>query len=232
MTKKQLLSVLTLSALALAQAGLASADEVSPIDPSTPATEQVVTKSPVETPTETPVIPTDPSTPDPSAPTDPVAPTTPEVPVEPSTPSTETPSDGTTDSSDNNTTAPSTPAETPTIPQQPQTDEGNQTSPQEGTVSGATGQVVQTVTPETPVQTNTGASIISTKDGQLILSDGSQVAPEAIGAKTNADKTITVTKADGTKATLPHTGEAASFLSALGIGLLGLVAFLFKKKAI
>ena len=122
---------------------------------------------------------------------------------------------------------------TPTTPTQPQSaDEGNQTSPQEGTVSGATGQVVQTVTPETPVQTNTGASIISTKDGQLILSDGSQVAPEAIGAKTNADKTITVTKADGTKATLPHTGEAASFLSALGIGLLGLVAFLFKKKAI
>ena len=73
---------------------------------------------------------------------------------------------------------------------------------------------------------------MSTKAGQLVLSDGSTVAPEAIGATTNTDKTISVTKADGTKATLPHTGEVTNLLSVLGVGLLGVLGFIFKKKAI
>ena len=103
---------------------------------------------------------------------------------------------------------------------------------QVGTISEATGQVVQNVTPDAPVQTNTGASIVSTQNGQVVLSDGSTVAPEAIGAVTNTDKTITVTKADGTKVTLPETGEAANFLAVVGTGLLGLVGFLFKKKLV
>lgn len=101
---------------------------------------------------------------------------------------------------------------------------------QVGTTSTVTGQVVQDVNANNPIYTNTGAAIVSTQNGQLVLSDGSTVVPEAIGAITNADKTITVTKTDGTKATLPETGEATSLLSMLGAGLLGLVAFLFKKK--
>lgn len=101
---------------------------------------------------------------------------------------------------------------------------------QVGTTSTVTGQVVQNVSADAPVYTNTGAAIVSTQNGQLVLSDGSTVAPATIGAVTNADETITVTQADGTKATLPETGEATSLLSMLGAGLLGLVAFLFKKK--
>ena len=101
---------------------------------------------------------------------------------------------------------------------------------QVGTTSTVTGQVVQDVNANNPIYTNTGAAIVSTQNGQLVLSDGSTVVPEVIGAITNADKTITVTKTDGTKATLPETGEATSLLSMLGAGLLGLVGFLFKKK--
>ena len=68
--------------------------------------------------------------------------------------------------------------------------------------------------------TNTGATIVSTQNGQLVLSDGSRVAPEALGAKTNSDKTISVTKADGTTTTLPETGEAQNVLGLLGSALL------------
>ena len=101
---------------------------------------------------------------------------------------------------------------------------------QVGTTSTITGQVVQNVTAQAPVVTNTGATIVSTKDGQLVLSDGSTVTPEAVGATTNSDKTITVTKADGTKATLPETGDKArSLLSALGAGLLVAAGFLAQK---
>ena len=98
---------------------------------------------------------------------------------------------------------------------------------QVGTTSTITGQVVQNVTAQAPVVTNTGATIVSTKDGQLVLSDGSTVTPETVGATTNSDKTITVTKADGTKATLPETGDKArGLLSILGLGLLVAAGFL------
>lgn len=100
---------------------------------------------------------------------------------------------------------------------------------QVGTTSQVTGQIVQAVTPQAPVQTITGASIISTEDGQVMLSDGSLVAPETVGATTNVDKTITVTKADGSKATLPHTGEEQSVLALIG-GLLLAGLAIFQKK--
>ena len=87
-----------------------------------------------------------------------------------------------------------------------------------------------TPTVENPVVTNTGASIVSTQNGQLVLSDGSRVAPEALGAKTNSDKTISVTKADGTTTTLPETGEAQNVLGLLGSALLGVTAWFFRKK--
>lgn len=101
---------------------------------------------------------------------------------------------------------------------------------QVGTTSTVTGQVVQNVTPQAPVVTSTGTTIVSTKDGQLVLSDGSTVTPEAVGATTNSDKTITVTKADGTKATLPETGDKArSLLSILGAGMFVAAGFLAQK---
>lgn len=101
---------------------------------------------------------------------------------------------------------------------------------QVGTTSTVTGQVVQNVSADAPVYTNTGATIVSTQNGQLVLSNGSTVAPETVGAVTNADKTITVTQADGTKATLPETGEAQSSLAAIGSALLGAVAWFARKR--
>ena len=94
---------------------------------------------------------------------------------------------------------------------------------------------MQDVTEQNPVRTNTGAQIVSTRDGQVILSDGTVTSPEAIGAKTNADKTITVTKEDGSTVTLPHTGDK----NTVAFGILGAMfavagltfAFKNKKKA-
>lgn len=116
------------------------------------------------------------------------------------------------------------------------TDEANsQGKSQIGTTSTSTGQTVQDVTEQNPVRTNTGAQIVSTRDGQVILSDGTVTSPEAIGAKTNADKTITVTKEDGSTVTLPHTGDK----NKVALGILGAMtavagltlAFKNKKKA-
>ena len=111
------------------------------------------------------------------------------------------------------------------------TDQANQAGEsQVGTTSSVTGQVVQNVSSEASVQTNTGVKIVSTENGLVKLSDGSLVTPEAVGAVTNADKTISVTKADGKKATLPHTGEAQSLLSFLGAALLTVAGYVFRKK--
>ena len=111
------------------------------------------------------------------------------------------------------------------------TDQANQQGKsQVDTTSSVTGQVVQNVSSEAPIQTNTGVKIVSTENGLVKLSDGSLVTPEAVGAVTNADKTISVTKADGKKATLPHTGEAQSLLSVLGAALLTVAGYIFRKK--
>lgn len=110
------------------------------------------------------------------------------------------------------------------------TDQANQQGKSQiGTTSTSTGQAVHDIT-KAPVQTNTGVKIVSTENGLVKLSDGSLVTPEAVGAVTNADKTISVTKADGKKATLPHTGEAQSLLSFLGAALLTVAGYVFRKK--
>ena len=110
------------------------------------------------------------------------------------------------------------------------TDQANQQGKSQiGTTSTSAGQTVHDIT-KAPVQTSTGDSVVSTQNGNLVLSDGSVVAPEALGAVTNADKTISVTKADVKKATLPHTGEAQSLLSFLGAALLTVAGYVFRKK--
>lgn len=249
MKKKQLLSALALSTLALAQAGFVSADEVTPVDPSAPSTEVVTpaeTEAPavqptapsVSTETEAPAVqPTEPSV-------TPVDPTTPEKPQgkdnagsldgvptdKPVTPDTSSTTDKP-QGKDNAGSLDGVPAEKPKT-----TDEANeQGKSQIGTTSTSTGQTVQDVTEQNPVRTNTGAQIVSTRDGQVILSDGTVTSPEAIGAKTNADKTITVTKEDGSTVTLPHTGDK----NTVAFGILGAMfavagltfAFKNKKKA-
>ena len=110
------------------------------------------------------------------------------------------------------------------------TDEANeQGKSQIGTTSTSTGQVVHDVTKE-PVETNTGASIVSTQSGNVVLSDGSVVAPEEVGGTVNEDKTISVTDKDGKLKTLPNTGTTESILGAIGAMLLTAVSYVYKKK--
>ena len=257
MNKKQVLATLALSTIALAQAGFASADELAPIDSSAPTTEVVTptapsasteTETPATQPTEPSVTPVDPTTPGvqgkdnaetPSASTE--APTAPaETPTVPSdTPVAELPQ-----GKDNAGSL----DDVPTVPSKPQgkdnaenldgvpaekpktTDEANeQGKSQIGTTSTSTGQVVHDVTKE-PVETNTGASIVSTQNGNVVLSDGSVVAPEEVGGTVNEDKTISVTDSEGKLKTLPNTGTAESILGAIGAMLLTAVGYFYKKK--
>lgn len=106
---------------------------------------------------------------------------------------------------------------------------------QVGTTSTVTGQVVENVTVDAPVYTNTGYQVVSTKDSQVIVAnaDGSTstVAPEAIGATLNSDQTISVQTVSGETKTLPHTGEKSGiFASISGIVLIGLAWVLRKNK--
>lgn len=110
------------------------------------------------------------------------------------------------------------------------TDQANQQGKSQiGTTSSSTGQVVHDVT-KAPVQTSTGDSIVSTQNGNLVLEDGSVVAPEALGAVTNEDKTISVSTADGKMVTLPNTGTKQSFLAVIGGMLFTAVSYFYKKK--
>ena len=239
MNKKQVLATLALSTLALAQAGYVSADELAPIDSSAPTTEVVTptapststeTEAPAVQPTEPSVTPVDPTTPDTSSTTDKGEPAiqpalsevvvtnkgTPEV--QPELPKAELPK------------AELPKAELPKAELPKTTVEANeQGKSQIGTTSTSTGQVVHDVTKE-PVETNTGASIVSTQGGNVVLSDGSVVAPEEVGGTVNEDKTISVTDKEGKLKTLPNTGTAESILSAIGGMLMTAVGYFYKKK--
>ena len=256
MNKKNVLAALALSTIALAQAGYVSADELAPIDSSAPTTEVVTpaapsasteTEAPAVQPTEPSVTPVDPTTP--SAPQDkdnaesldsvpadkPAASDKPQdkdnaesldgVPNDkPATSDQSAPSDKP-QGKDNAESLDGVPTEKPKI-----TDEANeQGKSQIGTTSTSTGQVVHDVTKE-PVETNTGASIVSTENGNVVLSDGSVVAPEEVGGTVNEDKTISVTDKDEKLKTLPNTGTAESILGAIGGMLLTAVGYFYKKK--
>ena len=262
MNKKQVLTTLALSTIALAQAGYVSADELAPIDSSAPATEVVTPTTPsASTETEAPAVqPTEPSV----TPVDPTAPSAPQdkdnaesldgVPADkPGTPNQSAPSDKP-QNKDNAESLDGVPADKPGTPNpsapsdKPQgkdnaesldgvpaekpktTDEANeQGKSQIGTTSTSTGQVVHDVTKE-PVETNTGVSIVSTQNGNVVLSDGSVVAPEEVGGTVNEDKTISVTDSEGKLKTLPNTGTAESILGAIGAMLLTAVGYFYKKK--
>ena len=110
------------------------------------------------------------------------------------------------------------------------TDQANQQGKSQiGTTSSSTGQVVHDVIKD-PVETNTGVAIVSTQNGNVVLSDGSVVAPEEVGGTVNEDKTISVTDKDGKLKTLPNTGTAESILGAIGGMLLTAVGYFYKKK--
>ena len=222
---KQLLTTLALSTLALAQAGYVSADELAPIDSSAPTTEVVTptapsasteTEAPANQPTEpsvTPVDPTAPSDKDNAGSLD-------EVPADKPAPSDKA------QDKDNAGSLDGVPDEQPKT-----TDQANQQGKSQiGTTSTSTGQVVHDVSKE-PVETNTGSTIVSTKNGSVVLSDGSVVAPEEIGGTVNEDKTISVTDKDGKLKTLPNTGTAESILGAIGSMLMTAVSYFYKKKS-
>ena len=257
MNKKQVLATLALSTIALAQAGYVSADELAPIDSSAPTTEVVQPTAP-STSTETEASTVQPTAPSTSTETEAPAaqPTEPSVtPVDPTTPDTSSTTDKgepaiqpelseavvsdkgepaiQPELSEAVVTNKGTPEVQPELPkaEKPKTtDEANeQGKSQIGTTSTATGQVVHDVT-KAPVETNTGASIVSTQDGNVVLSNGSVVAPEEVGGTVNEDKTISVTDKDGKLKTLPNTGTEQSFLAAIGGMLLTAVGYFYKKK--
>ena len=241
MNKKQVLATLALSTIALAQAGYVSADELAPIDSSAPTTEVVTpttpsasteTEAPAVQPTEPSVTPVDPTTPDTSSTTDKGEPA-----IQPELSEAVVSDKGEPaiqpELSEAVVTNKGTPEVQPELPkaEKPKTtDEANeQGKSQIGTTSTATGQVVHDVTKD-PVETNTGASIVSTQDGNVVLSDGSVVAPEEVGGTVNEDKTISVTDKEGKLKTLPNTGTEQSFLAAIGGMLLTAVGYFYKKK--
>ena len=250
MNKKQVLATLALSTIALAQAGFVSADEVTPIDSSAPTTEVVTPTAPsASTETEAPAVqPTEPSV----TPVDPTAPSAPQdkdnaesldgVPADKPAAS-DKPQD-----KDNAESLDGVPADKPAASDKPQdkdnaesldgvpaekpktTDEANeQGKSQIGTTSTSTGQVVHDVIKD-PVETNTGVAIVSTQNGNVVLSDGSVVAPEEVGGTVNEDKTISVTDKEGKLKTLPNTGTAESILGTIGAMLLTAVGYFYKKK--
>lgn len=239
MTKKQLLSALALSTLTLAQSGFVSADEVTPVDPSSPSTEVVTPVEPsvpVETPVETPTEPTQPV----ETPTEPVEPANPTPPVEPTDPSTPptteeptkpspdpvvpTPSDGD-DSSNPGTSAPA-----------PEPKPGDPVpAPAEDPISSKP--IPEPVVTFNPFETPGGQTVVGTQNSQVVIqnNDGSTqtVKAEEVGGTTNADGTVTLKAASGEVKTLPQTGEEAGGLfSLLGTVILTSLGFLKKKKII
>ncbi len=245
MNKKQVLATLALSTLALAQAGYVSADELAPIDSSAPTTE-VVTPTAPSTSTETEAPAVQPTAPSASTETEApaVQPTEPSVtPVDPTTPDTSSTTDKgepaiQPELSEAVVSDKGTPEVQPELPKAelpkaelPKTtvEANEQGKSQIGTTSTSTGQVVHDVTKE-PVETNTGASIVGTQGGNVVLSDGSVVAPEEVGGTVNEDKTISVTDKEGKLKTLPNTGTAESILSIIGGMLMTAVGYFYKKK--
>lgn len=223
--KNQVLATLALSTLVLLQAGgFALADELAPIDSSAPTTEVVTPTAPsASTETEAPANKsTEPSV----TPVDPTAPSDKDnagsldgVPADKPAPSDKA------QDKDNAGSLDGVPDEQPKT-----TDQANQQGKSQiGTTSTSTGQAVHDIT-KAPVQTSAGDSIVSTQNGNLVLEDGSVVAPEALGAVTNEDKTISVSTADGKMVTLPNTGTKQSFLAVIGGMLFTAVGYFYKKK--
>ena len=198
--------------------------EAPAVQPTAPSA-STETEAPAVQPTEPSVTPVDPTTPDTSSTTDKGEPA-----IQPALPEAVVTNKGTPEVQPELPKAELPKAEDPKAEKPKTTDEANeQGKPQIGTISTATGQVVHDVT-KAPVETNTGASIVSTQGGNVVLSDGSVVAPEAVGGTVNEDKTISVTDKDGNLKTLPNTGTAESILGTVGGMLLTAVGYFYKKK--
>lgn len=205
MTKKTILAALMLSTVALAQAGLASADEVS--------IAETLNELPVVTETQ-PVDPsTPPTTPDapivPPAPTDPTTPpTNPDVPAGPGT--------------GGDTTKPPT---TPDVPANPPITDDAVNKDDQGNITIKP----QPIAPnQTVVGTQGGQLLVQDTSGNTRWADVSE-----FGGQKNGNGTVSFKTANGEMVTLPETGSTnGTLLSLLGSGLLGLAALFWKKKTI
>lgn len=262
MKKKQLIAALASSTLVLSTAGTAFADEVTPLDPTTPSTE-VITPAPSSQPEQSTEPSTSTETGSTTEPTVPVDPTSPSSDVTEVTDDNGVTTDHTNDSgtqTENNTepseevpnvddaggvvtdhTVPTTDGGTATVTPDTSVPTNNPNisaetaaqagASQVGTTSQVTGQIVQDVTSNAPVYTNTGATIVSTQNGSIVLADGTITTPEEISATTNSDGTISVTTATGESTTLPMTGDTnTTILSVLGGALAAIGGFFFKKR--
>lgn len=234
MKKVKALALFSTAILATASTGV-YADELISDGTTSPSTEQV---TPSTAPSSEVVIPDEGST---TPSTDTGSTTGATVPVDPTNPS----SDVTEVTDDNgvatNHTVPtsdggtaivtpdtSVPTNNPNISAETVANAG---ASQVGTTSTVTGQIVQDVTTDSPVYTNTGATIVSTQNGSVVLADGTITSPESIGATTNSDGTISVTTATGESTTLPMTGdENTTLLSILGSALAAIGGLFFKKR--
>lgn len=149
--------------------------------------------------------------------------------------------DGTTLPADGGTTQPSTGGDTttPTTPTTPSTG-GDTTTPSEPSTGGDTTTPTTPTTPSTgtttptennPVITDSGKEIISTENGKVVIKDNatgaiSKVAPEEIGAKANADGSISVKDKEGKTKVLPKTGNSDSLANKF-YATLGMIISLF-----
>lgn len=237
MSKKQLLLLTCVSTLALV-GPTAFAEDVVPVDPTTPSTEVTIPPTPVD-----PGVPTD--TTDPSTPVEPETPTdttNPGTPADPGTPTdTTTPTDSST--TPGTSTKPSDSESTNTNPGTKPTDEVKPETPKTPEVpSTVTPEVIDKVDKETgnitikPIPISPNKTIIGTQNGQLIVQDylGKQSVESAenYGGRVNDDGTVTIKDVEGKEKTLPHTGDNKGTLSIIGAMFLSLTPFLFKKKAL
>ncbi|MGQ7530688.1 LPXTG cell wall anchor domain-containing protein [Streptococcus suis] len=193
-------------------------------------------------PTDVPVItePTEPVSP-PSQPVEeiPTEPSVPETPVveEPSEPEITPPSE--TPTVENPKTEPEIPSETtetvpvPVAPSE-STEPVQPTSPVTEVQEPSEPVTIPTV--EQPITTDTGYTIVSTVNSQVVIAlpDGATqtVTAETVGGTVNEDNTVTIKTSDGSVTRLPETGESgfiSSVLSAFGVGL-GTFTFWPKKK--
>lgn len=253
MKKSVVLSFVTLSSFVLM--GLAQADELVPVSPElslvtaqpeavSPTVDvppAVDSSQPVEGITE--VVPTDtvPAVVDVTTPVPEVSPET--SPVVATDTSSDSPVPQVTPSSDmtllpDTTAKPSVGVET-TVKEEIKTEvkTDNQVVAgvgQAGAVSQVTGQVIQVASPQVPVTTDKGQVIVGTQDSQLVVETSSGerqvLAPEQVGARTNADGTISVKTSSGQMVTLPKTGErGASVLSVIGGLVLAVTGFRLRR---
>lgn len=231
-----------------------------PTDPSTPVdpTEPTTPVDPPVDPVEPPVTPTDPTEPveptDPTEPTEPTEPSEPEKPVDPTEPTTPTepsepekPTEPSKPVEPEKPVTPSKPTEPekpakPTQPDKPvdvvvtpngEISHGGNTS-QQLTVPIETSnvnEITHVPTPNTPITTSNGESIVAVLDGTPLKQTEEGLKPIQSDFKVLPSGNVEVKGNDGKLKVLPKTGEEMNvFLSAAG-GILSLVSgFIFFKK--